>query len=192
MVKPVRGKPVSIPVGEDFTLPAGKPHYLVPLSIGSDADDLGFSARLNSPAFPLKNDVPCELNLTFEYGADDPYKLVFTPQDKSFPPVRATWQRTEDIIITDAPAPEYPQPKTWEELENFPKDGGSETSNLLVWVLREIARLKRDLDSLTKPRATGWISQKWGATEMANISLLRHAALPMSLCSSTRIALFVD
>nr|WP_025827227.1 DUF2357 domain-containing protein [Acetobacter persici] len=162
MVKPVRGKPVSIPVGEDFTLPAGKPHYLVPLSIGSDADDLGFSARLNSPAFPLKNDVPCELNLTFEYGADDPYKLVFTPQDKSFPPVRATWQRTEDIIITDAPAPEYPQPKTWEELENFPKDGGSETSNLLVWVLREIARLKRDLDSLTKPRATGWISQKWG------------------------------
>ena len=126
-VKPTRGKPVTIPVEEAFTLPDGRLHYSFPLYIGDNANDLGFSARLDSPAFPLKNKAECELNLTFEYGADDPYKLVFTPLDKHFPPIRATWLRTEEIIITDAPAPEYPQPMTWAELRSFPdtKNGGT-------------------------------------------------------------------
>ena len=126
-VKPTRGKPVTIPVEEAFTLPAGRLHYSFPLYIGDNANDLGFSARLDSPAFPLKKNAECELNLTFEYGADDPYKLVFTPREKSFPPVRATWRRTEEIIITDAPAPEYPHPMTWAELRSFPdtKNGGT-------------------------------------------------------------------
>ncbi|HDR8938665.1 hypothetical protein PPN31119_01982 [Pandoraea pnomenusa] len=126
-VKPTRSKPVSIPVEEAFTLPDGRLHYSFPLYIGDDANDLGFSARLDSPAFPLKNKAECELNLTFEYGADDPYKLVFTPRDDSFPPVRATWRRTEEILITDAPAPEYPHPMSWAELRSFPdtKNGGT-------------------------------------------------------------------
>ena len=126
-VKPTRGKPVTIPVEETFTLPDGRLHYSFPLYIGDDANDLGFSARLDSTAFPLKNKAACELNLTFEYGADDPYKLVFTPLDKHFPPIRATWRRTEEIIITDAPAPDYPHPMTWAELRSFPdnKNGGT-------------------------------------------------------------------
>jgi hypothetical protein len=65
--------------------------------------DIGFAARLDSSAFKLKEDLVCRLNLTFEYGADEPYKLVFTPLDESFPPVRATWRKTEEVVITDAP-----------------------------------------------------------------------------------------
>lgn len=123
-VKPVRGKPVIISIGEDFTLQAKKLHYSFPLYIGGNADDLGFSARLSSRAFPLNRDVICGLVLTFEYGADEPYKLVFAPRDKSFPPVHATWQRTKEN--TDAPAPEYPVPMTWADLQRFPdsKNGG--------------------------------------------------------------------
>jgi hypothetical protein len=84
-VKPTRGKPVTIPVEEAFTLPDGRLYYSFPLYIGGDTNDLGFSARLDSPAFPLKNMAECELKLTFEYGADDPYMLVFTPLDKHLP-----------------------------------------------------------------------------------------------------------
>ncbi|ASJ25758.1 MULTISPECIES: cold shock domain-containing protein [Betaproteobacteria] len=160
-VKPSRGKPVSIPVEEAFTLPDGRLHYSFPLYIGDDANDLGFSARLDSPAFPLKNKAECELNLTFEYGADDPYKLVFTPRDNSFPPVRATWRRTEEIIITDAPAPEYPHPMTWAELRLVPKPGSNEASDLLEWVQNAIAQLDRDFYVRPKPRTTGLIAQKW-------------------------------
>ena len=130
-VKPTRGKPVTIPVEEAFTLPAGRLHYSFPLYIGDNANDLGFSARLDSPAFPLKKKAECELNLTFEYGADDPYKLVFTPRDKSFPPIRATWRRTEEIIITDALAPEYPHPMSWAELRIFPDTKNGETMDLI-------------------------------------------------------------
>ncbi len=160
-VKPSRGKPISIPVEEAFTLPDGKLHYSFPLYIGDNANDLGFSARLDSPAFPLKKKAECELNLTFEYGADDPYKLIFTPRDKSFPPIRATWRRMEEIIITDAPAPEYPHPMTWTELRLVPKPDGNETSDLLDWVQNAIAQLDRDFYVRPKPRTTGVIGQKW-------------------------------
>ncbi|MFU8159455.1 cold shock domain-containing protein [Pseudomonas aeruginosa] len=158
-VKPIRGKPVTIPVDEFFTLPAGRPHYSFPLYVGDKGDDFGFSARLDSPAFPLENKVDCELNLTFEYGADDPYKLVFTPRDKSFPPIRATWRRTEEI--TDAPAPEYPQPMTWAELQRFPKQDSNKTSDLLDWVERAIEQLDRDFYIRPKQRTTGTVNRKW-------------------------------
>ena len=160
-VKPTRGKPVTIPVEEAFTLPSGRPHYSFPLYIGDNANDLGFSARLDSPAFPLKNKAECELNLTFEYGADDPYKLVFTPLDKHFPPIRANWRRTEEVIITDAPAPEYPTPMTWADLRSVSKLGSKETSDLLEWVQKAITQLDRDIYIHPKPRTTGTISSKW-------------------------------
>lgn len=160
-VKPVRGKPVPIPIAEDFSLIAGKPHYSFPLYIGGDGDDLGFSARLDSPAFPLKNKAECELNLTFDYGADDPYKLVFTPYDKHFPPIRANWRRTEEVIITDAPAPEYPTPMTWADLRSVSKLGSKETSDLLEWVQNAMTQLDRDIYIHPKPRTTGTISSKW-------------------------------
>ena len=140
-VKPVRGRPVPIPVDEDFTLPTGRAFYQFPLFQGEQADDLGFSARLDSPAFPLKENVVCNLDLTFEYGADEPYKLVFTPRDKSFPPFRATWRRTVEEIITDAPAPEYPTPMTWDRLRHFPDTKRGGTTDLI----QEIVSTQRNL-----------------------------------------------
>lgn len=163
-VKPIRGVSIKIPVDEDFTLPAGRPFYQFPLFEGENAAELGFSARLDSPAFPLKVDVVCQLNLTFEYGVDEPHKLVFSPIDNSFPPVRATWRRTEEVIVTDAPAPEYPMPMSWADLRRVPKRDSSETSDLLDWLLKAITHLDRDLFIRPKPgktRATGEIASYW-------------------------------
>lgn len=160
-VKPIRGRPVTISIDGGFTLPAGKAFYQFPLYIGDSGDDLGFSAHLNSPAFRLKNDVVCDLNLTFEYGADEPYKLFFAPRDKSFPPVRATWHRTEEVVITDAPEPVYPAPMTWVELRFVRKPDSSETSDLLDWVQRSIQQLDRFFYIRPKPREFGVITEKW-------------------------------
>jgi len=76
-VKPIRGLSVPISVQKKFTLPAGSPFYQFPLFQGENADELGFSARLDSPAFPLKTNAVCELNLAFAYGTDEPYELIF-------------------------------------------------------------------------------------------------------------------
>ncbi|WP_157468316.1 DNA-binding protein [Desulfatibacillum aliphaticivorans] len=139
-VVPVRGQSISIPVGSHFTLPAGKRFYQFPIFQGENEDETGYSARINSPAFPLKQDSECSLQLTFEYGADEPYKLVFTPIDKSFPPIRTTWQRTEEIIITDAPAPDYPQPMSWYDLQNW-RDAQKNEVNLCKWLVDSLTRL---------------------------------------------------
>ena len=144
-VVPVRGQSISIPVGSHFTLPAGKRFYQFPIFQGENEDETGYSARLNSPSFPLKQNSECSLQLTFEYGADEPYKLVFTPIDKSFTPIRATWQRTEEIIITDAPAPGYPKPSSWNDLRHVPKLNSDETRDLMEWFVDAVDRLYQDI-----------------------------------------------
>lgn len=148
-IKPIRGMSVPIPVDEAFTLPAGKPFYQFPLYQGESADELGFSARLDSPAFPLKEDVICRLNLTFEYAADEPYQLAFSSVDSSFPPVRVTWRRTEEAIITDAPSPEYPAPMTWADLQHW-VDAQGERVDLLEWLCHSLARLYELIPSRCK------------------------------------------
>ena len=149
-VKPIRGLAIPIPIDEDFTLPAGKQFYQFPLFQGENADELGFSARVDSHAFPLKEDVVCKLNLTFEYGADEPYKLVFSPVDNSFPPVNATWRRMTEEIVTNAPAPEYPAPMIWDDLKHW-TDAQGRPVDLLEWVARRISKLRKT--------AEGWQDQ---------------------------------
>ncbi len=144
-VIPIRGRPVPISIDEEFTLPAGRPFYQFPLYMDDSADDLGYSARLDSPAFPLRKDAACDLNLTFEYGADEPYRLIFTPRDKSFPPIRTAWRRTEEIIITDAPAPEYPEPMTWADLKIFPDDKNGGQMDLLEKLDETVRNLEKQL-----------------------------------------------
>ena len=183
-VKPIRGLSVPIPVHDDFTLPAKKPHYQFPLFQGENDDELGFYARLDSPAFPLKTDAVCKLNLTFEYGADEPYKLIFEPLDKSFPPVRATWLRPEEVIINDAPAPEYPAPMSWVDLRRAPKPDGKATSDLLEWVVSAMDRLDSDLFIRPQKRTVGKIDSCWHADKNG-----KHFAF--AKCDATDTSVFI-
>lgn len=161
-VKPIRGiAGQRISIAERFTLPAGKRFYQFPLFQGENAAELRFSARLDSPAFPLKANTECELILTFRYGDDEPYVLVFVPLDNSFPPVRATWKPTEEEIITDAPSPVYPEPLSWNDLRRMPKPESTETDDLLEWVLSAIDRLDSDLVIRPQPRTIGTLTSDW-------------------------------
>jgi hypothetical protein len=150
-IRPLRGVPVPIPVSDGFTLPKGNSFYQFPLFQGQDPDDLGYVARLESPSFPLPAEAPCRLVMTYTYGADDPYRLVFEPLDNSFKPVQVKWRPKTEEVITDAPAPEYPRPATWREIQehwnaekgraaNFPKWAAEKTDELLdkLWALEEI------------------------------------------------------
>ncbi len=157
-VKPIRGQAIQIPVKAIFTLPAEKRHYQFPLFIGEADEALGFSAKLESPAFPLPHELKCSLNMTFTYGADDPYCLIFEPINSSISPIRIKWQRTAEEIITDAPAPEYPMPMTWDDLRSVPKPDSDETSDLLEWANLALDRM---LYIRQRERTTGMIKQNW-------------------------------
>jgi len=147
-IRPVRGAAVDIPVRDEFTLPAGKPHFQFPLFQGSDASDLGYEARIDSSAFPLMRDTPCRLRMTYTYGADEPYRLAFEPLDKSFPPVHVKWRPKSDEPITDAPGPEYPTPLTWHELQSHYYAEKNRTNDYLEWAVSQTERL---LDRIERP-----------------------------------------
>lgn len=155
-IKPIRDLSVKIPIKECFTLPAGSRYYEFPLYLGKNNTRLRSSVRLDSPKFPLESEAKCQLILTFRYGDDEPYALVFAPLDKSFPPARATWKPTVEEAVTDAPAPDYPTPMSWKDLRHFPdsKNGGkidllrklSETNdNLAKWMNRNDERAKENI-----------------------------------------------
>lgn len=147
-IRPVRGVAVPIPVPERFTLPAGKAYFLFPLFQGQDPDDLGYVARLDSPAFPLATDTICRLTMTYTYGADDPYRLVFEPLDGSFKQVQAKWRPKTEEIVTDAPAPSYPAPLEWADLRHQFYEPKARWDDLLEKLVRETETL---LDRFEKP-----------------------------------------
>lgn len=127
-IRPLRGVPVPIEIKNHFVLPSGAAVPEFPLSQGRDGD-LGYVARLESPSFPLPKVTPCRLVMTYTYGADDPYRLIFEPLDRSFKPVQVKWRpKTEEIA--NAPAPKYPRPVTWAELQKHRKAGKGKSSSL--------------------------------------------------------------
>ena len=79
----------AISIDAQFHLAPGLSEYRFPLVQGGQGGKLEYDAVLRSGEFPLRKEATCELELTYEYGADDPYVLRFTPVDGSFAPVRA-------------------------------------------------------------------------------------------------------
>ena len=121
-VVPRPGIVQTIPVDEAFTLPAGQRVLQLPLRQGSDSESdkvLSSQLRIASPAFPLDQDVPARLQLSFSYGSDDPYALSFIPCDPGkagFASARATWVEADaHDLATHVPVP--PPLRTWAELQ---------------------------------------------------------------------------
>lgn len=163
-IRPIRGVPVPIRVSDLFTLPAGKPYFQFPLFQGQDPDDLGYVARLDSAAFPLASDTSCRLTMTYSYGADDPYRLVFEPLDGSFKPVQAKWRPKSESIITDAPSPVYPTPMTWADLQHDYFAERDRWNDYLDWVINGTKRLIDRANNPTRTEtrhASGPIKYDW-------------------------------
>lgn len=126
-VDPVLGISQDIPVNSTFVLPAsGEKEYHFYLRMGntrSKGNGKPFEARLRHSAFPLKEAVECRLKLTYTYGNDNPYELVFKPVSQNgtvpFRSVRAEWERVKEYPYLDLPCPKFPTDlSTWESLRH--------------------------------------------------------------------------
>ncbi|WP_413734497.1 DUF2357 domain-containing protein [Shewanella sp. BJSY2023SW005] len=178
-VSPKRGSTVHIPVEETFTLPAGQIHYSFPLQQGEGNKELKFVAYLKSPAFPLKNATECKLEMTFTYGADEPYELKFIPLDSAeagFKSIRVEWRSASEDEAADLenlPVPNFPTRKSWSDFQKFPKEDGKSFSDLLDWCYSKIAGLndlisfdyEQELQSILNERKVGYL--EWGTTDRA-------------------------
>ena len=160
-VQPVRGKAIRIDVPQEFTLPKGKKSYRLPLLQGSNEEALEYEAKLISKDFPYAEDVKCRLNMTYTYGADDSYHLVFIPFDKRYRPINVIWQSKEDVVIDDAPWPIYPNVDTWQQLNRYylPKKG--QFVDLSAQAIRVSQELLTTLENLDESPSCGIAKSDW-------------------------------
>lgn len=119
LVKPVQVKPVlkqTVQISDNIkvTLPANCQKYHFKLLRTQGTHLLKFMATITSSQFPLVQDVECTLDLTYTYGAEEPYCLIFKPKNglKDLP---VTWD-----LLSHLPMhwPNYPQPRAWNQVES--------------------------------------------------------------------------
>ena len=136
-IEPVRGKAISIPVERLFTIPAGKSHFELfqgtNEATGIDGEALEYAAFLVSPDMPFETDVTCRLKMTYTYGVDDPYNLVFTPLDTTLEPVHVEWRSKAEIPVEDIPGPDFVPVLSWKALRKQVNPKTGKNSDFLKW-----------------------------------------------------------
>lgn len=113
----------SIPILGTFTLPKKCSEYHFNLVQDEKARKMQYEAVIKNPAFPLNSDVECELIMTYQYGAEDPYELIFKPKDTKnarFSEAKVQWYKLERYNTEDLKAPDFPSMIPWSELERYP------------------------------------------------------------------------
>lgn len=159
-VAPRRGRAIMIPIDETFKLPAGRPNYQFPLFQGDGGSALRYEVFLRSPAFPLDQDLEVKLQLTYTYGSDAPYDLVFRPVEKTskLDFVRAEWRLRNDEDDLPAHYPALPPKMNWSQLRRYPKPGSTDTSDLLEWIRKRLDRVLRRAAILELPVSSGIVT----------------------------------
>ena len=111
-----------IPISGTFTLPKNCEEYHFNLVQDENARKMQYEAVIKNPSFPLRSDVECELMMTYQYGAEEPYELLFKPKDiktAGFNEAKVQWFKLESYNTENLDAPEFPRLIPWKELENY-------------------------------------------------------------------------
>ena len=133
-VQPQFGVTQKISIPRRFTLPKGKAEYRFGLILG-DSKDISYEAVINHRAFPLAEDVECELDLTYTYGQDIPYKLIFKPVNSSaFREAEVVWSAAKEYPYQNLSVPEFPaDTKNWQTLRHI-RTRKTEDTDALEWI----------------------------------------------------------
>lgn len=141
VVKPQLNKEQEISIPHGFTLPRGQREYRFGLIMNSVSHDITHEAVVRHPSFPLDADTECRLRLTYTYGKDIPYELVFEPRDGGAP-FRRVEVRWEEAKARPLPGnmPTFPQgAEDWNTLIHGATKKKSDV-DLLGWLRRDLNR----------------------------------------------------
>ena len=134
-VSPQFGIAQPIPITEKFTLPKGRNEYRFGLIMGKNNKDISYEAVVRHPVFPLAEDTECCLRLSYTYGKDIPYELVFTPSpQKFFHEAIVSWETVAERPYEKLQSPVFPAThETWESLQHG-KTRKKDDSDFLDWI----------------------------------------------------------
>ena len=113
----------SIPILGTFTLPKKCKEYHFNLVQDENARKMQYEAVIKNSAFPLSHDVECELVMTYQYGAEEPYELVFVPKEPKiagFSEAKVKWYKLDKYDTSELKAPDFPTKIPWAELQRYP------------------------------------------------------------------------
>ena len=86
----------------NLILPSGKKDYKFPLlKQETENKTTLYEAKIESDAFPLKDDLPVKLKIMYTYGMGNNYRLLVYPdvqEDKPFDEIEAKWESLESNI----------------------------------------------------------------------------------------------
>ena len=101
-VTPLYGSVNKIEISGNLILAKGKKNYRFPLlKQESENKSRMYEAKLESDAFPLKEDLPVKLCIYYSYGVENNYRLMVYPDDekkKPFDELEAKWESLESHI----------------------------------------------------------------------------------------------
>lgn len=112
----------KIDIPNTFILPKGEPEYHFRLVQEDSARRMQYEAVVRSQKFPLSEDVECNLDMTYHYGDEEPYTLIFRPLDPitaGFAEAKVEWKNFDEYEWKNIPAPEFPRKLDWSELSEF-------------------------------------------------------------------------
>ena len=143
-----------------FLLPANQKEVSFPLILGEDS--INYEAYITSEEMPFEKDIKCKLQLTYDFEAENPYELIFTPLDNNYKPIKVKWREIE--YRNDLKYPQYPKKKTIDELENF--EGNNTTTDLIKWMkdsFKYIIQLEDNLNNIEEEASLSkfWINDQY-------------------------------
>ena len=133
-----------IPIPGIFTLPKKCNEYHFHLVQDENARKMQYEAVIKNPVFPLANDVECELKMTYQYGAEEPYELYFVPKNRAkaeFAEAKVIWKKIETYEYKNMGFPEFPSPCSWDELKHHESNRG---------IINLLSNLTRGFDQIAK------------------------------------------
>ncbi len=132
----------KIIIENTFTLPANRKKYCLDLIQNETNRIVQYQALIESPAFPVSHDIECRLSMSYKYGDDEPYTLIFKPVDSDsagFFQIKAKWIQRQGYPSDDLIYPVFPEASPVEMMYNYPKKKSTETSNLFDWIEKVLA-----------------------------------------------------
>ena len=167
-IAPEEGVPIPIGVDEKFRIPRGKKRFDLYQGTNEKSEvseeALEYVATLKSPDIPFNEDVLCSLSMTYTYGEDNPYHLVFIPDNPKYEDIQVEWDLKGNVDIDDVPGPEYPPVVKWEDQTRHWNPKRKEYVDLLEWALGSIDRFV--FQFIFRPREgivkKGWSTDRQG------------------------------
>ena len=127
----------KIIIENTFILPANKKKYCLDLIQNETNRIVQYQALIESSAFPVSHDIECRLSMTYKYGDDEPYTLIFKPVDSDsagFHQIKAKWIQRQDYPFDDLIYPVFPEACPVEMMYNYPQKNSTGTRDLFDWI----------------------------------------------------------